>query len=225
MRPRGSSRRRGRPRPRSARGACRSRPESARSARDRAAAAVATESSSRRPLRRREQILAGVVGLSERGQREPHVTLAIALLARRARLRGRAATRARKPLHAGEDATVGIEGEATDRDWPPAPRIARAGRRPPLPTATRQRSATAAKRSGPESSRHTTWPSAASAEPPRSGCSKTNHGSPARREAHTTADGSMSSGSARVIVASVGLPERRARCSASSSRARRPFAV
>ena len=94
-------------------------------------------------------------------------------------------------------------------------------RSPPTAAAAslRQRSARPAKRSAPDSLSAIASPSAASATPPRLGCSSANHGSFARRDAHTTALGSMSPGSAKLAPTSVGSPLRLARSPASSSRA------
>ncbi len=118
-------------------------------------------------------------------------------------------------------ATVGSEGKATDGDGATASLLARrVGHR-----LRRERAPAVGDRDKTIGTgvldADRPRPSPASAAPPRSGCSKTNHGSPARREAQTTADGSTSPESAQVIVASVGRPERRARCSARSSRAPR----
>ena len=112
-----------------------------------------------------------------------------------------------RPVRRGT--AVGGEREAADRHRPAA------GRPPPgsvtaAAASARQRSATVAKRSGPPASQSYGLPSPASAAWPRSGCSKANHCSPGRREAHTTAVGSTSAGSASEIVASVSRPAARA---------------
>jgi hypothetical protein len=65
-----------------------------------------------------------------------------------------------------------------------------------------------------------TLPSAASAAPERSGCSKQNHGSPARREANATALGSTVGATGTVTASSVSRPVRRARRTARSQRVR-----
>ena len=59
-------------------------------------------------------------------------------------------------------------------------------------SSARQAEATRPKRPGPDAVRRATVPSAASAAPSRSGCSKQNQSSPARREAKTIALGSPS---------------------------------
>src|SRR5207244_662727 len=66
----------------------------------------------------------------------------------------------------------------------------------------RERAATVLTRPGPAASSSATAPRAPSAAPSRSGCSRQNHGSPARREAAATATGSTPAGSATVTAAS-----------------------
>ena len=75
----------------------------------------------------------------------------------------------------------------------------------------RQRAATSLNRLGPAAVSSRMHPSAASAEPARSGCSSVNHGSPGRRERATTAVGSAAAGHSAVTLASAGVPDPRAR--------------
>ena len=121
-----------------------------------------------------------VVGRGERRERQPHVVAAA-----RERDLGHVQRRRREAGPVRRRAAVGREGEAADRD--------RAARRAGRPAGRRrrsrgQRAPARARRVGeavraraPRARR--TQPSAASAAPSRSGCSKQNHGSPARRDA------------------------------------------
>jgi hypothetical protein len=88
-----------------------------------------------------------------------------------------------------------------------------------LAASSRQAAAASAKRDAPRVRISRTLPSVASAAPSRSGCSKQNHGSPARREANTSALGSTPGGSGTVIEASTSPRPARARRSARPQRA------
>ena len=67
---------------------------------------------------------------------------------------------------------------------------------------SRQIAAASSNRRGPPVRIARTQPSAASAAPSRSGCSKQNQGSPGRREANASALGSVAAGNGTVIEAS-----------------------
>ena len=86
--------------------------------------------------------------------------------------------------------------------------------------ATRSRHArsTAAKRPGPRACSERTQPSAAKADPSRSGCSVQNQSSPGRRDAAMIAVGSAASGERAVTLTSVTDPADRARLSPAISR-------
>ncbi len=170
------------------------------------------------PLQAGQQLLGRVVGRGERGEGQAHTTLPHVLVTGQRHLwhdqRGRleAAPRAARRRRPGRTRSRPRRSAHPTRRAP-----SRAGSPGGSQTAAaasaRQRSATVAKRSGPRADRLVTSPSAASAARPRSGCSNTNHGSPGRREAHTTALGSTSGSQRRVSVASVG-----ARCAARAAR-------
>ena len=114
-------------------------------------------------------------------------------------------------------AAVGGEGEPAERDQARAGRaVGRVGDRArgePPPGRGELLEACA-----PLAVSRATVPSAASADPSRSGCSKQNQSSPAAREANTTALGSTSAGTRVVNPSSTGRPSLRARRTARSQR-------
>ena len=105
--------------------------------------------------------------------------------------RVRAARRARNPPSGGRRRRPRRTRSRPRRPARPR-RVPRAGRRSHRPRARASGPRRAAKRSSPRASSVAAAPRAASAAPPRSGCSRHIHGSPARREASATADGSTS---------------------------------
>ncbi len=178
------------------------------------------------PVQAREQVL-GCHRRGERRQREPHNRVCPAgggadrplRFARPARsTSGTVSDAGSKPAQCGAEPPSAANAKPPTATGPP-PSGSSVGSATAAAETSRQRSATVAKRSGPAAWKLIASPSPATAERPRSGCSNTNHCSSARREPHTTADGSTSSGTGREIVASVAEPLRRACRTASSRRA------
>ena len=115
-------------------------------------------------------------------------------------------------------AAVGREGEPAERDQAGAGRpVGGVGDRARGQLAPVGGDALEALRARSAVSRATV-PSAASADPSRSGCSKQNQSSPAAREANTTALGSTSAPTRVVKPSSTGRPALRARRTARSQR-------
>ena len=174
-------------------------------------------SAARPRLEPRRELLGHVVGGGQGGEREPHVVAAAGERDLRHHQVGR---REPRPVRRGS-AVVG-EREAADRHEAGAGRpVGRVGLRRARQLAPRGGDLLEAPRPAALEAL-CTQPSAASAAPPRSGCSKQNHGSPARREAKATALGSTLGASGTVTAASTSRPLRRARRTARSQRARRP---
>ena len=160
------------------------------------------------------ELLRHVVRRRERGEREPDVVAA----ARQRDLRARPGRRPRSPTSAARARRrARRRSRRARRGRRRAGRPARRRRRPRV--SSRQAAATCVKRSGPDAVSRVTVPSAASAEPSRSGCSKQNQSSPGARDAKTTALGSTSAPTRSVWPSSTGRPARRARRTARSQRA------